>query len=70
MNYYYELCYFYSRSDSGSIYVETEINVNDCYDEDDFLNKLVECDKLEHEVANHIININEIEQEEYESFKY
>lgn len=66
--FYYELCYFYSRKDSGSFYVESNKNMEDFYGEDEFLDYLVECGKISYELAQQVIQINEITKAEYDSF--
>lgn len=63
---YYELMYFRGRKDSGSIYVKTEINLNDFIDEDDFLNKLIEVGLLNETDAEFIVEVDEIDKETYQ----
>ena len=61
---YYELCYFYGRKDSGSVYVKTTLDF-DSYYEEEFLQKLVERNELEAEYIDAITDIEEIDKETY-----
>lgn len=61
---YYELCYFYGRKDSGSIYIKTTLDL-DLYYEDEFLQMLVDENKLEISDVDSIIKIEEIEEKTY-----
>lgn len=63
---YYELMYFRGRKDSGSIYVKTNINLDDFIDEDDFLNKLIEAGLLNETDAEFIVEVDEIDKETYQ----
>lgn len=67
---YYELCYFYNRKDSGSNYVQSDKSIDDFFGEDEFLDYLIEAGKINYELAQQVIQINEITEEEYNSFKY
>lgn len=62
---YYELYYFYNRKDTGSIYVKTNLVKSEYFDDDDFLNALVENGDLSEEKAMQITSINEITSDEY-----
>lgn len=61
---YYELCYFYGRKDSGSIYIKTTLDM-DLYYEDEFLQKLVERNELAADDVDAITDIEEIDEETY-----
>lgn len=68
--FYYELCYFYNRKDSGSTYAGSERSVEDFLDEDEFLDYLAENRKISRELAQQVFQINEITRDEYKSFRY
>ena len=61
---YYELCYFYGRKDSGSIYIKTTLD-KDLYYEDEFLQKLVDRNELAASEVDAIVEIEEIDEETY-----
>ena len=61
---YYELCYFYGRKDSGSIYIKTTLD-KDLYHEDEFLQKLVDRNELDASEVDSIVEIEEIDKETY-----
>lgn len=61
---YYELCYFYGRKDSGSIYIKTTLD-KDLYYEDEFLQMLVNRNELDVREVNAIVEIEEIDEETY-----
>lgn len=62
---YYELYYFYGRKDTGSIYVKTELNIDNYVDEDSFLLALVNNNELDFLEVNSIVKINEIDADTY-----
>lgn len=61
---YYDLSYFRGRKDTGSIYVKVNLDIEN-FDEDSFLNELVNQDLLTYEEANDIYNIEEISEKTY-----
>lgn len=61
---YYELCYFYGRKDSGSIYIKTTLD-KDLYYEDEFLQKLVDRNELAASEVDAVVEIEEIDEETY-----
>ena len=61
---YYELCYFYGRKDSGSIYIKTTLD-KDLFYEDEFLQKLVDNNELDANEVDAIVEIEEIDEETY-----
>lgn len=64
--YFYDLSYFRTRKDTGSIYVKTNKNVKDYISEDVFLNELVAEGKLHESDANTISDIYQLSEEEYQ----
>lgn len=62
---YYELYYFHGRKDTGSIYVRTELNIDNYVDEDSFLLALVNNNELDFLEMNSIAEINEIDVDTY-----
>ena len=62
---YYELCYFHGRKDTGSIYVKTELNIDNYIDEDSFLSALVNNNELDFLKVNSIVEINQIDADIY-----
>ena len=62
---YYELYYFHGRKDTASIYVKTELNMEDYVDEDDFLLALVNRKELDASEINSITEVNEIDKRIY-----
>lgn len=67
--FYYELCYFHSRKDSGSLYVKSDKNLKDFLGEDEFLNYLMKIKEITYHEAQSIIEIIEITEMEYEDFQ-
>ena len=67
--YFYELCYFHSRKDSGSLYVKSDKGLKDFLGEDEFLDYLMKNKKITYSDAQSIVEIIEITEMEYEDFK-
>lgn len=65
MEHFYDLGYFFSRNDSGSIYrkVDKELDIDDI---DESIAYLLEKGLLPKEYANNIIYIEELSQEEFQ----
>ena len=61
---YYELCYFYGRKDSGSIYIKTTLD-KDLFYEDEFLQKLVDSNELDASEVDAIVKLEDIDEETY-----
>ena len=66
--YFYELCYFHSRKDSGSLYAKSNKNLKDFLGEDEFLDYLMKNKEITYSDAQSIVEIIEITEEEYEDF--
>jgi di/tripeptidase len=65
-NYYYELEFFYTRHNKGTIKISTNINYDgDTADKDCFIQELVEAGCITSNFSNHIVNINKISKAEY-----
>lgn len=65
---WYDLCYFYTRKDTGSWYVETDADI-DSMAESVFLDYLMLTGKITYEQASHVYEVHEITEVEYKSFK-
>lgn len=65
---WYDLCYFYTRKDTGSWYVKTDADINSMA-ESVFLDYLMLTGKITYEQASHVYEVHEITEEEYKSFK-
>ena len=65
---YYELCYFRSRKDSGSMYIKTDLDIDMCDDDDEFLQLLVDRREMDAAEADYITEIIGITEEEYVVF--
>lgn len=64
-SYYYELRYFRSRKDNGSLYIKTDVNYKDCNDEDNFLETLLNKNQLSETDCDAIMQIKPISKETY-----
>lgn len=64
--YFYELHYFKNRSDSRSIFIKSNLNVNNFKNEDDFLQKLVDDEFITLSEVEFISGIDMIEEEDYD----
>ena len=62
-NNYYELFYFFNRSNYGKIKIQTDKNLKNYLDIDSFLKSL--SDILDKNILEHIVDIKEINFEEY-----
>ena len=62
---YYELYYFHGRKDTDSIYVKTELVMEDYVNEDAFLLALVNRKELDSTEVNNITEVNEIDKRSY-----
>lgn len=67
--YYYDLCYFHNRKDSGSMYAKSDKSLKDFLGEDEFLDYLVKNKEITYTDAQSIVEIIEITEMEYEDFK-
>lgn len=63
--YYYELHYFRSRKDNGSIFVKSVLNIEDYADEDKFLLALISKHELNSELVDSIVRIDHVDEETY-----
>lgn len=63
--FYYELCYFRGRKNTGSIYVKTDKDLDSFIDEDGFINHLIEHGIIDEQTANEIVEIYETTEQEY-----
>lgn len=63
---YYELRYFYSRSNSGSIYISTELDFDKYYDETEFLEDLLKHNIIDNEHVDNICGVIEMDKTEFD----
>jgi hypothetical protein len=64
--FYYEIEYFYTRSNNGKIKISTDIKYNGtAVDKEIFIQKLVEQNYVTEDFADHIVEINRISKTEY-----
>lgn len=62
---YYELCYFYGRKNTGSIYIKTKLDIDVYGNDDEFLAALIEDGKIATSDYDSITNIYKITEQEY-----
>lgn len=65
----YELYYFFSRKNTGYVYVETELKIYEFIETDDFLDELVKSGKISRDFADHTVNVRGLREEEYQERK-
>lgn len=63
--FYYVLCYFRGRKDTGSIYIKIDKDLDSFIDDNDFLSYLITHKIIDEQTANEIIEIYKITKEEY-----